>query len=131
VARQAEALVRNVAEKNSNTGRDAVAEFGEIHVELERLPEPLARFLLIFRAHEQIERIAVLAQQSFHQVAPEVSGLSGEKNCHGVSGSPRYALLRQPRAAAYSSPDRGAAEIRADGPPSADSTSGAERAHGC
>jgi hypothetical protein len=74
VVRKAEVLGGKVAQKDSDTIRDALAEFREIHVELERLPEPLAGFLLIFRAHQKIQRVAVTAQQSGRQIAPEIPG---------------------------------------------------------
>ena len=69
--------------KNSDTNSRSLAEFREIQMELQRLPEPLAGFLLIFRAHQKIQRVAVTAQQSGRQIAAEIAGRAGEKNGHG------------------------------------------------
>jgi len=37
-------------------------KFREFHVQLQRLPQPFTRFLLIFRAYQQIKRIAMFAK---------------------------------------------------------------------
>ena len=72
--RKAEVLIGEIAEKNLRAAPKVFLKFGEVHMELERLPETFARFLLAFRAHEQMQRIAMAAIQSGGEVAPEIPG---------------------------------------------------------
>ena len=74
VMRKAEFLIGEIAQKNLRAAPNVFLKFSEIHVQLERLPEAFARFLLAFRAHEQIQRIAMAAKQSGGEVAPEIPG---------------------------------------------------------
>jgi hypothetical protein len=74
VVGQAKLLVGEVAQENARASRNSVAEFGKLHVQLKRLPETFAGFLLIPRADQEIQRIAITAKQSRGEVAPEVSG---------------------------------------------------------
>ena len=55
VMRKAEFLIGEIAEKNLRAAPNVFLKFSEGHVQLERLPEAFARFLLAFRAHKQIE----------------------------------------------------------------------------
>src|SRR5262249_31767428 len=64
VVGKAKELVGKVAEKNSGAICDALGKFRKIHVELQRLPEAFTSLLLIFRAHEQIQRFTVTTEQS-------------------------------------------------------------------
>jgi len=71
---QANLWIGEVAKKNTHAGGEMFLEFGELHVQLQRLPQALASFLLILRANKQVERIAMAAKQSGGEIAPDISG---------------------------------------------------------
>ena len=74
VVGQTELLIGEVPQEDSHARPDAIVEFRKIHVELQRLPETFAGFLPIFRADQEIQRIAIAAKQARGEVAPEISG---------------------------------------------------------
>src|SRR2546423_4875114 len=65
---------------------DVRAKFGEGKMELQRLPEPLERFLLGLRAHQQVQRVAVSGQQTRNEIAAQVAGGAGYEDRHSESG---------------------------------------------
>ena len=56
---QMEAWIGQVAAKNANPRMQGIFELREIHVQLQRMPQPFARFLLVRRAHQQIQRVTM------------------------------------------------------------------------
>jgi hypothetical protein len=62
-------------------------ELRKIHVELQRAPQPFARFLLVARAHQQIQRIRVIRKQVGRNVGADVSSGTGEENSHVIWSS--------------------------------------------
>jgi hypothetical protein len=48
-------LAGEIAEKNSRASADVFLKFRKFHVQLERLPKAFTRFLLIFRANQEIQ----------------------------------------------------------------------------
>ena len=49
--------------KNVNTGIHRVFKLGKIHVQLQRTPQLLARFLFVRRADQQIQRVRMTRKQ--------------------------------------------------------------------
>ena len=59
-------------------------ETREIHVELQRAPQAVARFLRVARAHQQVQRIGVIREQIRRDVGADVAGGPGQENGHSV-----------------------------------------------
>ena len=82
VIAKAETLAGEVAAKDAHAGVQVFQKFGEGKMELQRLPEALAGFLLGLSADEEIQAIRVAGEETRREVAAEVSGGTCQKNCH-------------------------------------------------
>ncbi len=80
VIAKAETLAGEVAAKDAHA--QVFQKFGEGKMELQRLPEALAGFLLGLSADEEIQAIRVAGEETRREVAAEVSGGTCQKNCH-------------------------------------------------
>ena len=104
VVGEAEAFLGEIPAENSHTRIQVFREFREFKVELQRLPQALAGFLVRFRSHQQIERIAVLSPKPGDQITAQVAGRSGYENRHEV----RKTAMRGREAPLVQSSSRGA-----------------------
>src|SRR4029077_677814 len=72
-----EALGDKVAAEDAQAGIEVLDKFRKLEMELQGLPETLARLPLRACAHQQIERVAIPSQKACHQVAAEIAGRAG------------------------------------------------------
>ena len=64
---------------------EIVEKFGEGEMELQRLPETLARFLVGLCANQKIQRVVVFGQQARDEVAAQIAGAAGYEDRHNGS----------------------------------------------
>ena len=58
-------------------------------MQLQRVPQALARLLLRLRPHQQIQAVRVALQQNGGDVSADVAGGTGQKDGHGLVLGPR------------------------------------------
>ena len=59
-----------------------IFEAREIQMQLQRPPETLARFLLVARADQEIQRVGMVREQIRRDVRADISGGTGQENSH-------------------------------------------------
>ena len=84
IVREAEMSVGEVAAENADARIEESLETRKIQMELEGAPEAFVRFLLIARAHEQVQRIGMIREQIRRDVGTDVAGGPGQEDGHSV-----------------------------------------------
>ena len=77
---------------------EKILEARKIHVQLQRTPQALARFLLIARAHQQVQRFGMIREQVRRDVRADIAGGPGQENGHSDWVSGRRCRRRARRA---------------------------------
>ena len=54
----------------------------KIQMQLQRTPQPLVRFLLVARAHQQVQRIGVTREQIRRDMGADIAGGPGQEDGH-------------------------------------------------
>jgi len=63
VVTEAELRVREIAQKNRDLRTQEFFEARKIHVQLQRPPDPLLRFLQITSANQQVQRLRIIREK--------------------------------------------------------------------
>ncbi len=71
-----------ISTKDSYTRIDELLKFGKGKVQLQRLPQTFARFLLGLCAHEKIQPILVSSEKLRRQVTTQISRRACQENSH-------------------------------------------------
>src|SRR5690242_6918204 len=79
---KAKAIAGEVAPENTHARVYIFEKLGKLKMELQRLPEPLARFLLGFRAHQEIQPVPMAGEEPRRKVAAEISSGTCQENSH-------------------------------------------------
>src|SRR5690242_12575024 len=79
---KAKAFTGEVAAKNTHARVYIFEKLRKPKMELQRLPEPLARFLLGFRSNQEIQPIPMAGEEPRREVAAEITGGTCQENSH-------------------------------------------------
>src|ERR1700733_201662 len=82
IVRQSESIRRQLTAKNRDARIEILEKFGKIEMKLERLPQPLACFLIGFCAHQKIQRPRVSRPGAPGPEACEIPGCAGYEDRH-------------------------------------------------
>ena len=82
---QAEFFAGQISTEDAHARVEVFEEFRKIEVQLQGGPEPLARFLIRFRANQQIQLVAMLGEEPRHDVAAQIAGRAGYEGRHDQS----------------------------------------------
>src|SRR5882757_3790591 len=82
VIAEAKALAGQIPAEDAHAGIYLFQKFGKSEMELQRLPETFAGFLVRFRADQKIQPIGMAGEKASHKVAAEISGGTCQENSH-------------------------------------------------
>src|SRR5579863_1089489 len=85
VVGKAKPLTRQVAAKNAHTRIQVFKKITKRKMELQRGPQPLARFFFTLCTDKKIQRIAMSGEKSRGDIAAQISGRAGYEDRHSGS----------------------------------------------
>ena len=75
-------IASQIAEKEAHSRVQVFHEFGELEMQLQRSPKPLARLLFAFRPDQEVQLVAVPGEESRDKVTAQVAGRAGYEDRH-------------------------------------------------
>lgn len=82
VVGESEARSRKIAAEYPDPGREMFAKGGKIKMQLQGMPQPALRFVVICGSNEKVQRFAVLFEKPRRQIRSNIAGRACEKDGH-------------------------------------------------